>query len=318
MTTEIRDARETRGVLGGDQRADRNRHVDRGQYLNYYDELGFSSTAEGKDAMMAQEAEFQGGVTEQRGILGTAQSSVDTGYAGVATAQSELDASYKAGYSELQDVKFEAADPRAIADSSWNSSSHTSSLFKITTVYSPEYNTRTAGGDSGNPIYDPWYNTKTSNTYYLPPDMAKQVVDNFGSGTKVVGDTVYMSSDAIPGSLNDLNNSVHTLYNTYKDTYYSTVYGEVAKANDKNRSIYDTQMAAAYDGLNTSYATGNEQLSAASSSWDTQQGEITTATNELNYAVTAREGEWTALRSDYQDKLQNMREIFGGLSIEEG
>jgi len=280
---DAREARASRGVLN-EQRAERGKHVSRGQYLNYYDDLGFSSTEEGHKGIMEDERVFQGNVKEQRGSIDKSQASVNT-------ARASADSQYHSAYKDLSSQKFQPLDAKSTANTVWSKAEK----FPVRVV-------------KGNTI---------EHTYYLSPSQAHEVASKWNGG-----EGNYYSGFVDGGrSLNvDISRSggghvAHTTLGTAQDSYksgvYTSAYNEVAKVNTANQKIFNTQMKSAYGTLEDSYAEANKSLAES-------QGLVNKATGDLRVVTDKREAEWKMLRGDYQNKLSNMREIFGALSIEEG
>lgn len=81
----------------GIQRLDQGRteHLSRGDFVNFYDDLGISTTQWQADEMRAQEAAFQGAKADQEGVLSSAQGKYESAEGDIADQQALLDKAYK-------------------------------------------------------------------------------------------------------------------------------------------------------------------------------------------------------------------------------
>lgn len=108
----MRQERQTTGIKGQDHRVagDPNRvaHVTRGDYINYYDDLGFSTTQEHADILKQEEANFQSSAADYQNQLDTNTSDLNTKYQ---TKLGKIDEAYA------------SLDPVKILDNLWKETS---------------------------------------------------------------------------------------------------------------------------------------------------------------------------------------------------
>lgn len=274
-------ARESREDRGGVLREAREPHADRGSLLNYYDDLGFSSTEEGAESIRADEESFQSEVGEKRGILEEQESSINT-------AQSKLNSSYSSNLKTLNKQLADIGTPTEMVNEAWSST--------------PKIGVRVLNS-----------NSQIEQTYYLPKDYVKELDSKLGSTgyAKAWVDNgknyniVAWGGATSPGG--SLHESLNSAASSYKSQFKTQAYKDAEKVHSAAQSQYNTALSS----LNSSKAESQGTI-------DTAWGEYNEGKTYVDTAVGSREAEWTMLRDDYQNKLQTMRDIFGAISVEEG
>lgn len=89
---ELRNARQSVDTGTGEKRMDAQRmeHIGRGDFMNFYDDLGFSASQEGAERIREDEKGFQSGMKESRGLISDAQKQVDKDNAALAEAAASV------------------------------------------------------------------------------------------------------------------------------------------------------------------------------------------------------------------------------------
>ena len=144
----LRQARASTGVEGQDTRTAGNRsaHTSRGSFINYYDDLGISTTAEKARNIRTEEADFQSRLSKQQGIISEYEKNLQEGYS--------------SGKSQLDAARGEIGSFENMVNKSWKETK--SSWIPVTLVDE---------------------NNKEEQTYYLPKEAAAKIAEEDGLWT---------------------------------------------------------------------------------------------------------------------------------------
>lgn len=233
----LRGARATTGQEGQDTRISgaRPAHVSRGSFINYYDDLGISTTPTGAGQIRKEEADFQSKVATQQGIINQKRAEVNSAYA--AGQQKIADASSKIpklpGLSEA-------------LSTSWNK---TKSSFTPITVVSGKDN-------------------KTEGTYRLPKEVATKLAAEKGLYTNWGPDgTFYVSANVKGGRV--VGAELHEALGKAQKDVYSQWYDSALPTISKQLGLSQSQVAAAKGQI----ASASSQLSGSYSAASSQLAE---------------------------------------------
>lgn len=241
MPNETRTAREgalrgARGAIGMEGQnvrmgtvGNRDEHTSRGSYINYYDDLGVSTTPENAQSIRGQEKEFNTGVAEQQGKI--------------SAANSQLQGQYSQGTAQIDVAKSGVPTSKAAIDTAWK---QTKSTFVPVRVVS---------GD------------KIEQTYYLPKESADNLVKSQGLFANYVDNGKYLNVEVQGKGGKVVGKELHTaLGQAEKDVYnnwYINSAGTMTKAVNQANTAFNTQKQQAYDTLDTQYASESGKIGEA-------------------------------------------------------
>lgn len=137
----------------------REAHIGRGTFVNWYDDLGISATRPAADQIRTEEAAFKGKVAEQESRIAAARSQLDS-------AKGEL----ASGYRELEGQSANLPDLGDATNESWNT--YKSTLTPVRVI---------GRGDS------------IEATYYLPRETADNLMGQRGIFASYVDGGAYMN-----------------------------------------------------------------------------------------------------------------------------
>ena len=233
----LRNDREKTGVQGQDIRLtdDRKKHLSRGSFVNYYDDLGISATAEGADNIRAQEQTYKTSLAEQQGK--------------VKTASDELEGQYSSGKSKIAAAWDKVPGYKEGISTAWNATKKT--LTPINVV-------RQDG--KGGYI--------TEGTYYLPKESAEGLAKEKGVATNwgPKGE-FYVDVKTSKGGLT-IGEELHNAFRDGQRDYYNAWYSKSAPVIASQIKKAEGQIGDAESALESGYATGKGQVGAAQTTID--------------------------------------------------
>lgn len=100
---DLRGKRDSVDTGSGEKRTgntERAKHLGRGSFVNFYDDLGISTTQGHAEEIRAQEAQFQAGVKAEKDAIAKAKGQLGTSQADLDKAKKALDASKIPGYKD--------------------------------------------------------------------------------------------------------------------------------------------------------------------------------------------------------------------------
>jgi len=236
-TGALRGARVKTGVEGQDTRLanDRSKHISKGSFVNYYDDLGISSTAAGAKDIRQKESDYSTSIKDQQGKIDTANKEVQTQYA---AGKSQINKAWDAlpGYKEG-------------VSTAWNANKK--SLTPINVVRQD--------GKGG---------YTTEGTYYLPKSVAEKLAETKGVATSwgPKGE-FYIDAKTSEGG-RYIGEELHTELGQGQKDYYNTWYTQSAPVIAGQIKKAEGQIGSAESALESSYATGKGQIGAAQTTID--------------------------------------------------
>jgi len=345
MTTQVRaerEQRESQGVL----RDARSAHVGRGDVLNYYEDLGISTTEEGAGSIRADERAFEEEVSDYRGQLAEQQTAINQASGRLESAYSEqsglAESAYSTGISLInKDVAGLSATIQADRDKLI--SSYDTLKTQASTIPTAGQAADTAWSSANNGIVRVVNKDGTiEQEYILPRDSLGELGTRLSEGgvaTALFSEGYYLNVVASK----EIHEALGSESQSYKDKFYAsaltTAASEIEKANAQVDSAYaeldafDKQLGIATSNLTASQ---QEAYSAQQGAYNTQMAglnaEVAEARAEINRhqalyyeskskvdaSVAKRAGEWKVIRDNYQDKLETMRDIFSNFSVTQG
>ena len=172
----------------------RDKHIGRGAFMNFYEDLGISATAQGAKQIRKDEAGFQGAVKKQQGVLDTERGKYNEAMGRVNAAQGDVDQ----GYKDLPEFKSALSD-------SW--SQHSSSLLNVKVV------------DKEN---------RVMGSYLLPSGIEGSMSGQEGLYTNRVGNNLYVAPRHFSAS-EGLMSELSTGATNYKTNYMDQAGSQIAK-----------------------------------------------------------------------------------------
>lgn len=320
------DRTRERGRESGEDRSrERSRGRGRGALINYYGDMGQSTTEEGREAYQEWRGDWQENVALADQDLLEREQSISE-YAGQVDAwNSEVEGSkgnyetfagqVKAAQNELSGLKYE---PEPFSFPSWKGTWQNVQK-QMTPV-------RVVNGNS------------VEGTYWIP---AGEVTE----WLKGNGFTTYSTVKAGTPSGKALNVSVrqpagvrgaelHTAFSTFAKTYQNNSLADYkttrAGANNAYNVAYNTGLAAfntAYaeqaqivnnaiadrDAWSTNLNTAQQNLAGSKQSLGDAQGKAKAAREYFNEVILQDEEHLQTMRDNYSDKIDRMRGIFNGM-----
>lgn len=285
MANAMRDQRTMLRGGSGPRAARANRRSGRGKFVNFYEDLGISTTPEKAQAIREEEARFQSVASEQRGKIADAQGKLGA-------AQGQL----KEFKGETPDVKSAVDDAYSKVQKSW----------VPVKVAEPRLYQGTGNLDSG---YKDAIRRKTGadergviSTYRLPQEQvdalneSSSISSQWEDGSLVVYDRVRIPGDSSP-----------------EDIYYPGTMNNAIK--DLTSNVETKLRDALTDEVGSALTTRSENISEQEGMLGEYQGQISGAQAELSAAEQRREDQWAAIRGDQEQRLENMRKIFENLEV---
>lgn len=278
----LRGARATTGVEGQDVRLAGNRaaHTSRGSFINYYDDLGISTTPEGAGQIRKEKSEFQGKVKEQQAIINQKRAQVEE--------------AYRAGQGQLASASSKIPKVPGLSDaisSSWNKTRN--SFVNINVV------------DSNNNI---------EGTYKLPKEVAESLAKQKGLYTNYLPDqnAFYIATKSKgkgPIGGKTIGKELHEKFveaeKTIYDKWYESALPQISKSlglSTKQVNEAKAQLASASGALSSSYSSASSSLAGAEG--------VLTGLESLSAS------QWKDIRDKYQKKKETIASIFSNLSVE--
>lgn len=274
---DIRQQRAQRGALRGDGGRDRRR--TKGQFKQYYEDAGVSTTPEAYGQWKKGEEEYRSKVASERAKIKKAQGEYSSAKGSLSSMQSELDKAQ----SNIPGV-------REAIDKSWK---------KFEGSFVPVR------------VVDP-SGTKVEAVYKLPKSaIASLQKDLGGFEQKYVEDGKFynISTRHNKGPIRgqEIHDALSGASKDIKLGYYKQALPEATKAIGSAQSQFASEKSSAQSKLNQA----SSQLAGTGAKIDTAKSRLAQSESMHNEDIQR-------VRSEYQDKLNKMKEIFGGLSVGKG
>lgn len=279
--------RETVDTGTGTKRLAGNRaeHMSRGNFVNFYDDLGISATSDRADVVRQDEATFQGKVAEQKGILQGAQSEWNSANSQVQSAQGEVDQANKEldkaaseipGYQEAYDKAFSAYKSQNLANVAIvNPNNQIEAYYAVpaATVYGY---------------------AETGQFYINPASDGVTYISTAGKGGEHYGNDLHVG----------FGTAALQVENEFSKQAAPQIAAELSKANSSVQSQQNE--------LSSAYRTVEEQQGQL----DVAQSKIDSSRSVLQSTEASRAKQWADIHATYEKRKNTMREIFGGFKVE--
>jgi hypothetical protein len=289
-SSQLRKAREGidtgRGVLRTAGNPTREAAIGRGTFMNWYQDLGISTTEPAAKQMRTEEADFQSKVSEKRARVQEARGQLQGAWGELAGQEAQLD-------------KAKGSIPSAgkVVGDAWSNFQSSLVPIRVSEVKSVRNNDAQWG-----PGPDWVDETVSTSTYYFPKDLAAKLAKEEGlkftpndsGGIDIIG--AYGTAKKL--------NQVFTSQAAILESSYK----------EKASREYAGQVGAATSALSGQYA----QLGEAKGRLSESQTQVDVAQRDLDSAVAMRQKQWDDLHNKYKGKIDKMNEIFSGLSIGKG
>ena len=235
------DARARTGVEGQDTRTSmgREEHLSRGSFVNYYDDLGISTTASGAKEIRSNEAKFNQTIAEQQGK--------------VSGVKGQLEGAYKSGQEQISAAWDQLPGYKEAISESWN---------KTQKSLTPVHVVHGTGDDF-----------VTEGTYYLPKEALEDLQKQEGVAYRWDDKgNFYVDTRTSKGG-RTIGQELHDAFRQGQEDYYNAWYGQSAPAIAKQINEGRTALGEASNQLETSYATQSGEIGAAQSIIDSAVGQ---------------------------------------------
>ena len=308
MSPEIRQVRENR-----DNSRDTDRGRGKGSYLDYYEDLGFSTTKGAYDKWKSNEDQWQsergeelGRISEYEGQLAKYKEEIDAAKKEMPTVAEATNKAWDTHKSN---------DLRAVSTvGSWKKESTGEYLDggiipsvweKSNPGYDLDYISGESSGESH--MYEVFKLVpEIDETYYLPDSLIQ---------AKIYGDEGALET-LKPKELESYSDYGVLLNTSYKSRMF-TGSGNFSKeleatlnaAQDKYYADYIEAVGAAN---REEIAKAMEIIASKSNEYEAALASATTARDRIAAIDSIREREMNDLRADYDSKIETMKEIFGG------
>lgn len=274
---DAREFRADRRDIGATLRDERSERATDPNQVQYFEDMGFTSTKPIHDAVMEDEANFLSAVQHQRGLISTAQAQANAD-------KRALDAAKVTDYASLNSHAWTNIDKNTAAKDAWDDREK----FPVRVV-------------NGNNV---------EQTYYLPKSVARELNNDFqGNGTyysAFVGNGNYLNIDvAIGGSAygKELHNTIAGYVGDYEDAIYTASYNNTAAANTAGATAWANMYNTGSAQIESAYNTALNGITGTQSS-------LGQATGQLNTIEDNRAAEWQVLRDEYSDRLKAMGDMW--------
>lgn len=278
--TGLRAARESIDTGTGTMRTagdpGREAHVGRGTFVNWYEDLGISTTQPAADKIRKEEAEYKQKVAEQEARIAEARSKYNQAQGQLGAAQGELSGKYN----EVNSIKL--PELQNAVDDSWNQ--FKSTLLPVRIV---------GPGDA------------IEATYYLPKETANNFVGKPGIfGGFVDGGVNLMVKNYRNQELHDpLREAAISL-----ETQYRT---KAQEQIAKELGIAQGDINSAYGQLNST----QEQLNQAASQISAYGAEVSSAEGMLQGTKKQHKQQWDEIHGKYKARSDKMKSILENIMV---
>ena len=235
------DARARTGVEGQDIRTSMGRedHLSRGSFVNYYDDLGISTTASGAKEIRANEAKFNQTIAEQQGKIGG--------------AREQLEGAYTAGQSQISAAWGNLPGYKEAISESWN---------KAQKDLTPIHVVHGTGDDF-----------VTEGTYYLPKEALDDLQKQEGIAYRWDDKgNFYVDVKTSKGG-RTIGQELHDAFRQGQEDYYNSWYSQAAPTIAQQIDQGAAALNAASSQLESSYASQSGEIGTAQSIIDSATGQ---------------------------------------------
>ena len=235
------DARARTGVEGQDTRTSmgREEHLSRGSFVNYYDDLGISTTASGAKEIRSNEAKFNQTIAEQQGK--------------VSGVKGQLEGAYKSGQEQISAAWDQLPGYKEAISESWN---------KAQKDLTPIHVVHGTGDDF-----------VTEGTYYLP----KEALDEIQKQEEVAyrwddKGNFYVDVKTSKGD-RTIGQELHDAFRQGQEDYYNSWYSQAAPTIAQQIDQGAAALNKASGDLESSYASQSGEIGTAQSIIDSATGQ---------------------------------------------
>ncbi len=255
-----------------------------GSALMFYEDLGFSSTAEGRDTILANQKAFDEALAADSERLAGFQKGYDKDLKTLNKSKKDL-----SDYSFENPYSYDAPNISKAANKSYDK--HKKELIKLRTMgrggkveniaYVPREFAKDFEGKRG--IFFSWH----------PGNYANIMVKDFRNG--------------------DINGSISQAQSQYKNAYLkkaSKSISSVVASNILQTKKLNKAARGVYDDNVSNWLTNIRQSETVLG----QSGDaLSKFRSDLNLSVEQNEGEWAQARENYSKRMENIREALGGI-----
>lgn len=287
-TSQLRQAREGidtgRGVLRTAGNPTREAAIGRGSFVNWYKDLGVSTTEPAAQQLRNDESDFQSRIAEKRAKVNEAKGQLGSAWGELGSQEAALNAA--AG---------QVPDLGSAVQGSWDQ--FRSSFIPVRVIEGDTQWVGDTAAEGGG------WQTKESvgATYYFPKEVAESL----------------MGQKGIVGSWSDNGFNVYARHYNNKDLHsIFSSQANILESSYKEKAANQIagQLGSAQYDLSGQYA----QLGEAKGTLSGYQTQVDIAEEDLNTAIAKRQAQWDELRGKQSDKLDKMNEILSGLFIKKG
>lgn len=275
----------------------RDSHLSRGSFVNFYDDLGISSTAEGAEKIRGDEAKFQGQLASERAKLRKAQSQASSAQAQLNKARGQVDTSFKQTQAQLNAAKAQIPGFDTAIKKAWSS---TQKGFVPVRIVDP----------SGK---------KVEATYMLPKEAISQIAkstDGFEQKFVDDGKNYNISSRHASGKI--AGQELHDALRGASQDVYGAFVKQASPSVAKQLGYSVAQLNAATQSSQSQFDKAYGTIGKQQSQLDSAKSQIAASQGLLSGTEKAREDMWTDVRGKYQQKKDTLRELFSNLKVEKG
>lgn len=314
----LRGARQSSNVAPSEDknmRGDRAEHVGRGTYINYYDDLQFSTTEQKATKVRGEEKAFQEQVAAQQSSIDSSRSNVESSYA---SAKSKI----QEGYSTIGTASSQLQQQASTAKSQLSSAVPSLSS-AISSAWAETKKTfipvRVVNGNT------------VEATYMLPASTAENLAAQEGVASGWVEDNGYKFYNVDVRTKEGgriIGAELHKAFSDASNSLYDTWYDEAVPQIKSQLAKAYGEVATATSSLNNQISTAQSEIDSATSSLNSSYTElegqyansmfqISEAQGQLDSAKAKRQAMWDALRSDYRAQQATIESIFTNMSVGE-
>lgn len=287
-SSQLRQAREGvdtgRGVLRTAGNPTREAAIGRGSFVNWYKDLGISTTEPGAQQIRKEEADFQAKVAEKRARVEAARGQLQGAWGELAGQESQLN-----------EASGNLSSVGSAVEDSWNT--FKSTFIPIRVIEGEKVWSGDSASEGGR-----WdTNESVGGVYYFPKEVAESLMGKKG----IVGEWVDGGFNVY--ARNYGNKPLHEAFSTQANILESSYKEKAARE-------LSGQIESASSALSGQYA----QLGEAKNTLSGYQAQVDAAQAGLDAAVAKRQKEWDELHNKYNNKIKTMNDIFSGLTIGKG
>lgn len=256
----------------------REAHVGRGTFVNWYEDLGISTTQPAAEGMRKEEQEYKAKVAEQESRIAEARSKYNEAQGRLGAAQGELSGKY----GEVSGIQL--PELQSAVDNSWNQ--YKSSLTPVRVI---------GRGDA------------IEATYYLPRETADQLIAKRGIFASYVDGGQYLNVMAKDYRNQELHDPLREGAISLETQYRAKAQEQIAR-----------ELGVAQGDINNAYGqldSAQGQLNEAAGQIGAYGAEIASAEGMLSGVKQKHQDQWNEIHGKYQQRSEKMKSILENIMV---